>query len=204
MGIVNRLGKPSEIDYMGSDGVRYTKKTGYFTNDDAPERLIRYVTRTRENESRDSELICWGVHGAAYADIATTIAQFMIVQQKCRDHTQRKMYHLSYSPDQYEKQLFNGDYRLVESIAKLQSSILFSIGYQVVYAVHKDDEKDIHIHFAVNSVNFYSGKMLCYSARFNNELNMLMTETSYRIIAKRRGKIYPLNHEYSVINPVQQ
>ena len=33
----------------------------------------------------------------------------------------------------------------------------FDAGYQVVYAIHGTNESDLHIHFAVSTINFRSG-----------------------------------------------
>ncbi len=203
MGIVIMQGHTPDGFYMGKDGVIYSKRTGYFVNNDATETLIRYITRTRAEEDRADELLFWGTRGASCKDVQSAIGQFIFVQNKCREYTKRKMYHLTYSPDQFEKQYLDGNPGLLEGIAMRQSEVLFSQGFQVCYAAHVDSEKGVHIHYAVNSVNYYTGKMLNYTMRFNGMLNAVMTEISYRAISEYLGKVHPIACVYNEYNPVQ-
>ena len=62
------LGMPSRNretkEQTGENAVHYKKKN--YTNLDAVEYLIHYVTRTRENEDRAGDLIAYGAVGADY------------------------------------------------------------------------------------------------------------------------------------------
>jgi len=48
----------------------------------------------------------------------------------------------------------------VEGIAQKMAQDFYNDGFQVYYGVHKPDktETHIHVHFAVNTVNFRTGK----------------------------------------------
>lgn len=48
----------------------------------------------------------------------------------------------------------------VEGIAQKMAQDFYNDGFQVYYGVHKPDktERHIHVHFAVNTVNFRTGK----------------------------------------------
>ena len=49
----------------------------------------------------------------------------------------------------------------------------------MVYAIHWDKEKKLHIHFAVNAVNFMTGKKFITSKDGNNERERLFNEKLY-------------------------
>lgn len=51
-------------------------------NEDAVEKVIRYITRTRKNEDRADELITWGGMGVGcYASSELVIERFRAVQE---------------------------------------------------------------------------------------------------------------------------
>ena len=94
------LGIPIRGNDVTSNGGGYAGryKSRNFTNADAVENLIRYVTRTRKNENRAGDLIKYGAAGAGYylhpEDI---IRQFLFVQNvyKINQRKGKRMYHES-------------------------------------------------------------------------------------------------------------
>lgn len=142
------------------------RERGSYTNEDAVENVIRYITRTRKNEDRADELIAWGAMGAACYDTPElVIEQFRYVQgvYGMRERG-RRIYHevLGFREEEFERMW--RDYGLVYQVAVECAEKYYSMGHQVVFAIHhapKDGEgvnKGIHIHFAVNTVNFLNGK----------------------------------------------
>lgn len=142
-------------------GILINSDTGNYTNLDAVENVIRYITRTRKDENRLHELISYGGHGVSvFFDSTVMIMQFCKVQQffGIQQRGGRRMRHEFFRFSDYEMQLLMDKLHLVDMIAKECSVVYFDMGFQVVYAVHYDTEKRLHIHFGVNSVNYINGK----------------------------------------------
>ena len=118
-------------------------KSGRYQTPNCIDKLLRYIAR--ENGTSKDDLICCGSIGAtAFTDISYTIQQFKYVQTyyKRNGNFGRYMDHEIYSfPPEIE-------------------DILKNDGFQVYYGVHKKDShsSNIHIHFAVNTVNFITQK----------------------------------------------
>ena len=137
---------------------------GYY-NTDAVENVIRYITRTRANEMKEEELICWGSYNtliyneAGIPDPEVAINQFLGVQMfyDIKKRKGKRMYHetLNLLPDEYFF-LLGDQYRfpcLLYECCKYYDNM----GFQVVYALHLSKSKGVHIHFAINAVNYKSG-----------------------------------------------
>lgn len=199
MGKLIKQGKQATYSYYDKAGNVYKRKTGNYKNMNAVDNLIRYITRTRQDESRFDELKYWTAIGFNNSDVNTTIQQFTHVQSIMRDHTIRKAYHFTYSPDQNEKHLIDKDYRLAALIAYNQALLLYNAGYQIVVAVHDTIDGNLHFHFVLNSVNYITGKMFHFSISEDQPiLEASLTNISYNLIAASRGMVYPfVSQEYS-------
>lgn len=196
MGKLIKRGNQTIYTYSDRNGISHTVKTGNYKNKHAVHDLIRYITRTRTNENRLEELKYWAAIGSDTADVNTVINQFNHVQTIMRNHTERKMYHFIYAPDVFEKRIINKDYHLAATIAYSQAYIFYNFGYQVVMAVHDTDDGNLHYHFAVNSVNYYTGKMFHYSQSTDQPLlEGTMTSISYNAIASHYGMLYPFDYQ---------
>lgn len=141
------------------------RRNGNYVNKDAIENVIRYITRTRKNEDRGHELIDWGGMGVGcYASPELVIEQFHYVQNAYGKADGRKVYHevLGFTEEEFDRMW--RDYGLVYRIAMENASKYYSMGHQVVFAIHhapKDNgsrNSGVHIHFVVNTVNFMNGK----------------------------------------------
>lgn len=134
---------------------------GKYTNPDAPKKVIEYITRT--NGKPDNDLIAWGGLGVLECSgINSIINQFYAVQQL---HTRRGAFGryidheiFSFSP--------NGEYLLsrnnldIDKIARNMADDIYRHDHcQVIYGVHYPNKYNahLHIHFAINTVNFYTG-----------------------------------------------
>lgn len=140
----------------------YLNKDGHkkYFNSDAPEKLIRYVTRTNGKDTQD--LISWGGAGILEYSVESVIDQFYFAQKA---HTRggdfgRYMSHelFSFSSE--------GEYNILKSgtdidqISRQMARDIFEQDHcQVVYGIHNPDktEPHLHIHFAINAVNYCTG-----------------------------------------------
>jgi hypothetical protein len=135
--------------------------TGRYCSQNSVGRLIRYIAR-ENGTHEDDDLICTGAIGATnFTNIDTTIQQFECVQLL---HTRqgnfgRYIDHEIYSFSPAMEKLITENNISNEKLAKEMASDFYKDGFQVYYGVHKKDSQDkhLHIHFAINTVNFRTG-----------------------------------------------
>lgn len=133
-----------------------------YTNPEATERLVKYVTR--ENGRSAEDLIVWGGIGVAeYQGVDMVIRQMADVQKlhKRRGDFGRYMDHEIYSFSSAEERAVRERNMDIDRIArKMAYDFYENDNCQVVYGVHFQDkeEKHLHIHFAINTVNYKTGK----------------------------------------------
>lgn len=182
MGITKILGKNKDSKRLSPFARR-----GYFTNPFAIEELLHYVTRTRIDEARQRDLICYGVFGAAsYANIDVIIQQFQYVQHVFQNARGRKMYHFVYSFSPDEEEVIGKDYMLAYQIGQALAYYFWDQGFQILFAVHDEEEKRLHIHLAMNSVNFLTGKKYHISCGDESILNTSLNNIATSILIQNR------------------
>lgn len=136
---------------------------GNYTNKDAIEKCIRYITRTRVNEDRKNELIGWGGVGVGFYTVPELVIQQFRGVQRAYGKDGRKIFHEVYNfLDEEFEQLFC-NYDFVYQIAVKCAEYYYLMGNQVVFAVHharnaQKGNKHVHIHFVVNPVNYMTGE----------------------------------------------
>lgn len=145
---------------MDIDGNEKRFKYYNYTNIDAVENMIHYVTRSRTNEQRAGDLIGYGAVGVGYyLTPDDMIRQFLYVQNIYGIGRRRgkRMHHETFNLcDQDVLDLQLTPEELCE-IGRECSQVFYRMGYQVVFAVHWEAEKGFHIHFAVNSISSING-----------------------------------------------
>ena len=159
--------------FQNNQGEITRRKVDYFKNKNAVENLINYVLRTRKNEMRRADLKAWYAWGASsYSGSEEIINQFQYVQNiyGIEMRSGRKMYHFLYSFSDEERTLIGFRYTLALEIAVKQAERFWNMGFQTVCAVHDEFEKKLHIHFAVNAINYITGNKLHYNFNQLNEL----------------------------------
>lgn len=133
-----------------------------YVNPEAPERVVKYVTRT--NGMPADDLIAWGGIGVAeYLGVDMIVNQISDVQKlyKRKGNFGRYIDHEVYSFSSEEETAVREKNVDIDKVArKMAYDFYDNDDCQVVYGVHKTDggEKHLHIHFAVNTVNFVTGK----------------------------------------------
>lgn len=134
---------------------------GKYCQEDAIRNLIRYIAR--KNGLPKDDLVCCGAFGATdFTDIDDTVRQFECVQllHKRKGRIDRYVDHEVYSfsmEDENNLKKYNGS---LDVIARKMANEFFKDGFQVYYGVHHKDKGTghLHIHFAVNTVNYKTGK----------------------------------------------
>lgn len=134
---------------------------GHYTKPDSTENLIRYITRTNKQPSND--LITWGGMGISeYSGIEKIIDQFSLAQKM---HTRcgtfgRYMSHEYFSFSDKGEYLISKYHLDIDTIARKMAADIFEHDHcQVIYGVHSpsSEDKHLHIHFAINAVNYRTG-----------------------------------------------
>lgn len=94
-------------------------------------------------------------------------------QKNYKKNSGRRMYHWIISfPEIYD------DANLVKIAADMVAELFYKKGYQVYYGVHEDTD-NLHIHMAVNAVNYMNGLKLHFSMK---ELKKLECKIKNEII----------------------
>ncbi len=138
--------------------------TGTYSNKNAVDNTIKYITRTREGENRRDELLIYGSPNVTiYSDnesdaISKAIREFKDIQRffAVDGIKGRRVYHEILSMLDEEAQSFTNLYQI--ELFALECSHVYDVqGHQVVYASHYSENLRLHIHFIVNTYNYASG-----------------------------------------------
>ena len=157
LGIPTRVNKGKKV---GSGEAAYYKNRNY-SNKDAVEKVLRYITRTREDEDREGNLINYGAAGADYFHaVDNMIQQFRYVQHVYGINSRggRRMYHEVLNLKDCELERLGRNPEMLWQVGMECCQVYFQMGHQVVFAVHWEPKKRCHIHFAVNTINFQNGR----------------------------------------------
>ena len=146
-----------------SYGVLITKmERKAFDSEREMENLLRYITRTRKKDKKE---VLWGArYGEGSKGIETVIRQWKQIHCSYTRNTRRHgryCYHEYFSLSRESGNL-EGREKMLEEMAFCMSEEYKEAGYGVVYAVHAPDheDKNYHIHFAVNTVCVKDGRKL--------------------------------------------
>ncbi len=134
---------------------------GAYKNKDAVSNVIKYVTRTRENETRHNELISYGGAGVSnYAEPMEMIHMFDTIQKLhgINYRKGRRIFHEVFSITDNEFKRLGCFMDTVNQMAVEMCMEYYNEGFQVVYGIHWEETKKLHIHFAANAVSFITGK----------------------------------------------
>lgn len=134
---------------------------GHYTNPNDTKNVIRYVTRTNGRSADD--LIAWGGLGVLeHSGVESVIDQFYLIQKL---HTRRGNFgkyvsHEIFSFSDVGERLISENNLDIDTIARKMAYDIFEQDHcQVIYGVHapNNNEKHLHVHFAINAVNFHTG-----------------------------------------------
>lgn len=204
MGWLIMLGE-KDFTVTTSTGIPVCRK-GYYTNANAISNLLRYITRTRQGEDRKDDLKGYGFYGASnYDPIEFSIYQFRTVQEIYSGDSGRRMYHFIYSFSDDELSQIGKDYILANRIAGVLAEMFWNMGHQVAYAVHDETAKRLHIHFAINSVNYISGLKFHINKAEIMRLSRDMASRVCEILPPRpRAEVLPFQCYCAMRNPASE
>ncbi len=177
-----------ERENKNDRGEKRKKTTGDYSNKDAVEKVLRYITRTRFNEKDQHHLKAYGIFGAiGYGSIDDIITEFENVL-RIHSVTGRRLYHFVFNFTELEHAFLGKNYDLFYRIGYAQANWFFSQGYQTVFAVHDDIDKAVHIHYAVNAINFIDGHKLHIDRQGTEQLNSTMNQLAINVYYSYTGQ----------------
>lgn len=157
MGILVWAHENDAIEYESRNRKNFYEKN--YKNKYAVHNVIRDITRSRENERYHSQLISYGSFGCEpNAPAEWMIQEFLCIQNvyNIERRKGRRMYHEIFSLLDEEAAGLYYNMALLYNVAMECARWYFEQGYQVVFAVHHQSR--FHIHFAVNTINYLTGK----------------------------------------------
>lgn len=131
---------------------------GEYINPQAITNNIKYITRTRVNEKRRGELLSYGARGVSNIP-QLAIEEFKRVQQNFRDskYVGKRIFHETLHLNENDLTLLKYDPKHIYAYAYRCAYYYYCLGFQVMFAVHWNQEKKFHIHFVGNAVSFVNG-----------------------------------------------
>ena len=159
MGLLVIPTKTNKGNYNNNGNDKHYKNKNY-SNEDAVENLLHYITRTRKNEWRKGDLINYGAVGADYFhSVDDMIQQFRYIQHIHGINTRRgrRMYHEVFNLKDCELERLAYAHDILWQVGMECCQVYYQMGHQAAFAVHWELEKRCHIHFAVNSISFMTG-----------------------------------------------
>lgn len=145
--------------------------------------VIRYILRQRKKEESADELIAWGGFGVPeWRGAEGAIEAFEEVQKM---HIRNGRFGRYIDHEYFD---FTDDDRLrmeesnvdMDIIAREMAQDFYQEGTQVIYGIHEKMDKDgtinLHVHFAVNTVDYRTGKKRRENMSGTRERSMKMNE----------------------------
>lgn len=166
---------------------------GTYQNQNAVKYLIRYITRTRYNEDRANELIGFGSLGTGESS-ERMIQDFLAVQKCLRASSKigKRIHHEVFllKIEEAKQLAFPASTQYLQQAAWECAQYYYTKGFQVVFAIHADNDKGVHFHFAVNSVNYKNGNKWSSSLRDLKEREELFIRTIEKYCQITSGYYY--------------
>lgn len=135
---------------------------GKYTEPQSTGNAIRYISRTRANETRADELLLWGTsHGYIYPKSPEiVISEFLYVQKYYKQKgSQICHYVLLLSLDTCSR-MNNDIYTIGNYAVACCQYFLYTLGHQSCFAIHNSATGKLHIHFILNATNYWTGRKL--------------------------------------------
>ena len=165
-----------------------------FKNLDCTSNLIRYITRTRTPEPKSNELLMYGFcFGNNYQKpIETVIHEFEFIQKFYKAKGSLMCHYVIHiSPELFAH--MNNDIGILGNYGHECCQYLFNLGHQACFAIHYSAKQKLHIHLAINAVNFTTGyKLRQYPSEIKKTVEYPLKKIAekYSILQKTFTDIY--------------
>jgi len=158
-----------------------------YKNKDSANKLIRYITRTRPDEDRANELLSYGfTYGNGYMKpIDHVIKEFEYIHNYYSAEGCLMCHYVMQISDRIFTRM-NNDLKLLDAYAQECCRYIMEMGHQVCYAIHYSKEDRLHIHFAINAINFMTGhKLRQYPAELKKTIEYPLNDLIYKYFPDR-------------------
>ena len=145
-----------------------------YKNMDSAQKVIRYITRTRPNETRADELLSYGSHvgNVYYKPSEQFIREFEFVQTYLGGKGSL-MCHYSIQISNPIFARMNNDLNILNCYARDCCKYIFDFGYQTAYAIHYSKKNRLHIHLAINTIRYTKkGKLRQYPTEIRHTIEI--------------------------------
>lgn len=138
-------------------------KKGNYCTKDATKKVINYILRAEgSSKANKSDVLCQGAYGAIdFLGENFIIKQFNQVSSLNPHNRDKNRYidHQIFAFSDVSEKILEANPDLWRKTCSDMTSILSDEQHQVAYALHKPDSdcKHLHLHFAVNTVDFHTG-----------------------------------------------
>ncbi|RFZ75727.1 hypothetical protein DS742_27350 [Lacrimispora amygdalina] len=149
-----------------------------YRNPDAVKNLIHYILKKKKTPN--TVIGALGVNGSSEKMM---IEQMLFIQDYYRNCKGKRIIHfwISFADDENLKLDF-ADYRHIG----YQIADFFENQHQVVFALHEDTD-NAHIHFAVNPVNYCTGKKYHWQKADSRRLTSLMNQVVEQVVDQKNS-----------------
>lgn len=137
-------------------------KSHEFKNKDGISNLICYITRTRINEDRQDELICYGLPSGCpcIRRPEEIIAEFEYISKSYYTKGSKAVHYVIQISDYVFASMGNSMDQLKLCMVECAQYIFEVAGHQCCFAIHHSADLKLHVHFAINATNYRTGKKL--------------------------------------------
>lgn len=138
-------------------------KSGRYCTKSATPNLIRYISRGKgSSKASQNDLLCFGAYGAIdFLGVNAITKQFNQVSSLNTRNASKNRYidHEIFSFSEATEKVLLHNPQIWRKTCSDMASILSDGQHQVAYALHMPDgeSQHLHVHFAVNTVNFTTG-----------------------------------------------
>lgn len=153
---------------------------GEFRNKKAVENLIEYIFDSQKTLHNITDAL-----GVYPVRTKTIIRQFKEVQKNHRNMKGRKAYHLIVSFS--DNEMMHLDMTDYGEIGYSTASYFWNADHQVAYALHESSD-NLHFHFAINAVNFKTGKKYHLQRSDYRQINQYVQTLVDSIINDRQSE----------------
>lgn len=119
----------------------------------------------------------------------------MICLTKDMVEVRRRVYHEVLSFTDTEFKYLQYDISIVKLIADEICKVFFDRGHQVVYGIHFSENQRLHIHFAVNIINFRTGLKLHSTTTDLKEREKYCNQLLYSYFYRLQAIIVPISFD---------
>lgn len=153
-------------------------KNGKYKSNSDTRNLIGYIMGKSKDSDNQKPVRYTGGYGVPYYDFDMCCNAMGIIKKyyKKNKKSLRKVYHFIISFPEYIN-----DVNIVKIISVNICQHFYYNGFQCFYGIH-EDTKNLHIHIAVNSTSFTTGKQMHFSYNELKTFKTTLKKTAYKIL----------------------